>query len=196
MFLSRFGNLIVEDEPVYKSELTGGLGYTAGFYSQIADSTSITDTTTESSLIGSGIGTLSVPANTFKQGNAYIVKMAGRLSTPNLDTITFRVKSGSVILGTTGAITLRLATNTPFDMHIHFVIRNEGVSGVATILTHFLFSYEEDASDTFESHAFININNTTFDTTISNTLDITAQWGQQDVQDIIYSQAMNLNKIF
>ena len=37
-----------------------------GLYSQIANSTPITATTSELSLIGTGIGTLSVPENGFK----------------------------------------------------------------------------------------------------------------------------------
>ena len=54
-YLSRFGNMTVVDEPVYKSELFSGLGYMAGFYSQTADSTTITNTTTETTLARLGL---------------------------------------------------------------------------------------------------------------------------------------------
>ncbi len=195
-FLSRFGNMVVVDEPVYKSELTGGLGYMAGFYSQIADSTTITNTTTETSLIGSGIGSLSVPANTFLQGNAYTLKMGGFISCNNADQITIRIKSGSVILGTTNLITLSKATNQIWQVDANFIIRQIGTIGVASIKTHFVFSFEDDSSDSFISHSADVTNNTTFDTTTINALNVTAQWGTASVSDSIYTTFLNLNKIF
>ena len=195
-FLSRFGNMSVVDEPVYKSELVGGLGYVAGFFSQTTDSVVITNTTTETTLIDGGVGTLSVPANTFLKGNAYSVRIGGIINCQNGDTITLKTKSGSTILGTTGLITLKQATNKVWQMDINFVIREIGISGVASIKTHFFFSYEEDSSDKISTQAYDVLNNTTFDTTILNTLDITAQWGTAKIQDQIYSTIFNLNKVF
>lgn len=190
--------MTVVDEPVYKSELFSGLGYMAGFYSQTADSTTITNTTTETTLIGSGVGSLSVPANTFKVGNAYLVKIGGIISSQNADLIRFKVKanSGTITLADTGNITLKSSTTKVWQLEIQFVIRAIGADTVASIKTHFVFSYEEDSSDNFESHAYDVLNNTTFDTTIQNTLDITATWGQAKTQDSIYSTVCNLNKIF
>lgn len=190
--------MTVVDEPVYKSELFGGLGYVAGFFSQTSDSPIITNTTTESTLIGSGVGTLSVPANTFKVGNSYIAKIGGIMSSQNGDLIRFKVKAdtGTIILADTGNITLKTSTNKVWQLEIQFVIRAIGADTVASIKSHFVFSYEENASDNFESHAFDVINNTTFDTTIENTLDITVTWGQTKVGDSIKSTVFNLNKIF
>lgn len=190
--------MTVVDEPVYKSELFSGLGYMASFYSQTADSTTITNTTTETTLIGSGVGSLSVPANTFKVGNAYLVKIGGVISSQNGDLIRFKVKanSGTIILADTGNITLKSATTKVWQLEIQFVIRTIGADTVASIKTHFVFSYEEDSSDKFDSQAFDVLNNTTFDTTIQNTLDITATWGQAKTQDSIYSTVCNFNKIF
>lgn len=197
-FLSRFANMTVVDEPVYKSELFGGLGYVAGFYSQTSDSATITNTTTESTLIGAGVGQLSVPANTFQVGNAYLVKIGGIISSPNGDLVRFRIKAngGTTVLADTGNITLKNATNKVWQLEIQFVIRAIGAAGAASIKTHFVFSYEEDSSDKFDSQAFDVLNNTTFNTTILNTLDITAQWGQLSASDSIYSTVLNLNKIF
>ncbi len=197
-YLSRFGNMTVVDEPVYKSELFSGLGYMTGFYSQTADSTTITNTTTETTLIGSGVGSLSVPANTFKVGNAYVVKIGGIISCQNADLIRFKLKanSGTIILADTGDITMKQTISKIWQMEIQFVIRAVGADTVASIKTHFTFSYEEDSADKFEEHAFDVLNNTTFDTTIQNTLDITATWGQAKVQDSIHSTVFNLNKIF
>lgn len=197
-FSSRFPNLKVVDEPVYKSELVAGLGYMSAFYSQTSNSTTITNSTTETTIIGNGIGELSVPANTFLKGNAYIAKIGGIISSENGDLISFKVKAngGTVILADTGNITLKASTNKVWQLEIQFVIREIGTTGVASIKTHFVFSYEEDSSNKFDSQAFDVLNTTTFNTTILNTLDITTQWGQAKSADSIYSTVMNLNKIF
>lgn len=195
-YLSRFGNMTVVDEPVYKSELFSGLGYMTGFYSQTADSTTITNTTTETTLIGSGVGSLSVPANTFKVGNAYIVRMGGVLNSQNNTPIEIKLKSGSIILGTTGLISLNASTTNIWQMDITFVIRAIGIAGVANIKSHFIFSYEENSNDKFSSKGIDTNNNTTFDTTILNTLDITATWGVASPINQIHSTVLNLNKMF
>ena len=195
-FLSRFGNMTVVDEPVYKSELFSGLGYMAGFYSQTADSPIVTNTTTETSIIGAGVGTLFVPANTFQVGNSYIVRMGGIINCVNNAPITINLKSGSTILGTTGLISLNASTTNIWQMDVTFVIRAIGGAGVADLKTHFVFSYEENSNDKFSSKAVDTDNNTTFDTTISNILDITVTWGSASVLNQINSTVFNLNKMF
>lgn len=172
------------------------LGSTAGLFSQIADSTPITNTTTAASVIGTGVGSLSVPANSFLVGNAYTVKVGGIISTLVNHKITFFLKSGATTLANTGLITLSAATNSIWQLEVTFVIHALGVAGVADLKSHFLFSYEENASDKFEGHAFDINNNATFDTTILNTLDIDAKWNQTSASDSIYSTVLNLNKIY
>jgi hypothetical protein len=188
--------MTVVDEPVYKSELFFGLGYMAGFYSQIQNSPTITNTTTETSLIGVGVGTLAVPANTLQVGNAFIVRMGGFLSALNNEPITINLKSNGSILATTGVISLNTTTNLIWQMDITFVVRGVGSAGAASLENHFVFSYEENANDKFTSHAVDVVNNTTFDTGILNTLEITATWGNAIVGNSIYSTVFNLNKMY
>jgi hypothetical protein len=47
-----------------------------------------------------------------------------------------------------------------------------------------------------EGFAFNQVNNTTFNTTISNTLDITVQWGAANAANSIYSDIFILNKTY
>ncbi len=49
---------------------------------------------------------------------------------------------------------------------------------------------------TVEGFSFNSINNTTFDTTINNTLDVTVQWGSNNAGNSIYSDIFVLNKIY
>jgi hypothetical protein len=48
----------------------------------------------------------------------------------------------------------------------------------------------------FEGVDFLFINNTTFDTTITNTLDITGEWGTASTGNSIATEIFVLNKIY
>lgn len=167
-----------------------------GLYAQTANSTPITATTSERSLIDGGVGTLSLPANAFSIGDSFLASMTGIISSANNETIRIKVKSGSVILGDSGLITLPQTTVKHFDLRIVFTIRQIGAAGTASIAVAGEFTYSKDASNAFEGSDFSTINTTTFDTTTSNTLDITAQWGSTNAANIIYSEIFILNKTY
>ena len=167
-----------------------------GLFAQTANSTPITGTTTETTLIDGGVGALTVPANFFKVGDSFSVTMGGHISSVNNDDLQIRVKSGSVVLGDTGLINMPQCTDKHWNLEIRFTIRTIGAAGVASIASFGQFTYSKDASDTFEGEDYSTINNTTFDTTISNTLDITAQWSSNDAGNNIYSESFILTKIY
>lgn len=172
------------------------LGYTRGLFAQTANSTPITNTTTETSLIDGGVGSLSVPANSFKVGDSFHAKLIGHISCNSSATIELRVKSGSILLADTGVIALDTTTNKHWEINVYFTIRALGAAGVASIASGGIFSYTKNSGLNFEGANFSIVNNTTFDTTISNTLDITAQWGAANAADIIYSETFILTKIY
>lgn len=165
-------------------------------FAQIEDSTPITNTTVENSLIGHGVGSLIVPAYSFNIGDSFMGSMAGHIDSLNNEYIRIKVKSGSVILGDTGSIKLGQCTNQHWDLQLRFTIRTLGGPGVASIASFGQFTYSKDASNTFEGIDFSTINNTTFDTRINNTLNVTAQWGTASISNNIYSETFILNKIY
>lgn len=167
-----------------------------GLYSQTQSSTPVTGTTVESSLIGTGLGTLSVPANSFFLGESFSAKLGGHISCVGTATIQIRVKSGSVLLGDTGVIALDTTTNKHWDIELFFTIRNTGVAGLASICSYGLFGYIKNSGINYEAANFVLINNTTFDTTILNTLNVTAQWNTNNAGNSIYSDIFVLNKIY
>ena len=187
---------------VYYNTSTGlltygqGSGLSPGLYSQTADSIPITNTTVETTLIDGGVGSLSVPANGFQVGSSFIAYFSGKISCVNNTEIEIRCKSGAITLADTGLITLASATNKSWELYINFTIRSIGSAGVAAVATSGRFSYNKDASNSPESIGFYNLNNTTFNTTIVNTLDVTAQWDTADPLDSIYTDMFNLYRIF
>jgi hypothetical protein len=167
-----------------------------GLYAQTSNSTIITATTTETTLIGPGVGTLSVPANGFFVGGSFRADFGGVLSTGNNQTIRIRVKAGSVILLDSGVQTISNVANDIWNMSLNFTIRQTGIAGVASIVSLGGFHYTKTVNGTIEGFSFNTVNATTFNTTIPNTLDVTAQFGSNSANNSIYSDIFVLNKIY
>lgn len=167
-----------------------------GLFAQTSNSPTLTGTTAEGTLIDGGVGTLSVPANGFNVGDSFRAEFGGLISSKNNDTIRIRVKAGSIILADSGPFTMPSITNQVWLMSINFTIRSLGGPGVSSIVTLGNLHVLKLASGTQEGFGFNSINNTTFDTTISNTLNVTAQFSSSSGLNSIYSDIFVLNKIY
>lgn len=167
-----------------------------GLFSQTGNSVVVSGTTTESSLIDGGAGTLSVPANGFSIGDSFRGDFGGILNVGNNQTIRIRLKTGSVELADSGIQPITNITNDVWSLSVNFTIRQIGAAGVASIVTLGAFHYTKTNNGTVEGFSFNTVNNTTFDTTINNTLDVTVQWGSTSVDNSIYSDIFVLNKIY
>jgi hypothetical protein len=170
---------------------------TGGLFAQTANSTIITNTDVESSLINGGVGSLSVPANFFKAGDSFRVVMAGVVNANNNQNITIRVKAGSIILLDSNLQNLGSSIiNDVWSLNIDFTIRTIGGPGVASIVTLGSFHYTKTNNASVQGFGFNSINNTTFNTTIPNALNVTAQWQTASTGNNIYSDIFILNKTY
>lgn len=167
-----------------------------GLFAQTANSTTITATTSELTLIDGGVGTLQVPANGFSVGDSFRVEMGGVMSAHNNDTIRIRLKTGSVDLGDSGPLTMPQIANQVWALSVTFTIRAIGTTGVASIVSLAQFHILKKASGTQQGFAWNTVNNTTFNTTVSNTLNITAQFSSTNANNSIYSDIFTLSKTY
>ena len=166
-----------------------------GLFAQTGNSTTHTGTSF-GTLIDGGVGSLTVPANGFSVGDSFRVEMSGLLSAQNNNTITIRLKSNAVILADSPAFTLPQITNQVFMLSVNFTIRAIGAAGVASIATIAQLHILKAASGTQEGFAWNVVNNTTFNTTITNLLDIQAKFSSSSANNSIYSDIFILNKIY
>ena len=168
-----------------------------GLFAQTANSTIVTNTTTESTLIGTGVGTLSVPANGFAVGDSFRAVFGGVMNAGNNETIRIKLKSGSVILLDSGLQnTGSSVVDDVWSLNVDFTIRQIGTAGVASIVSLGSFHYTKTNNASVQGFGFNVVNNTTFNTTISNTLDVTVQWGSASTGNNIYSDIFILNKTY
>jgi hypothetical protein len=165
-------------------------------YTGTSNGTLITATTAQISLLPlSFVGTLSIPANMFKKGDAYHFVMAGTFGAQNNDTLTLRgIINGNPYLNQ--VIPLTGVSGQHFEIEIDYVIREIGGVGVASIALNWDFTYSDNAtSRNFYGDRLTITNNTTFNTTIINTWDITAQFNSANANNSIQTLLTYMSKI-
>lgn len=177
--------------------VNGGVVVNYGLFAQTTDSVPVTATAVESSLIGVGVGTLRVPANSFSIGDSFDASLDGVISAVGTATFRIRVKTlTGVILTDTGVINMDATTLKSWTLELQFTIRKLGTTGVASISSGGLFSYIKNSGTNFEGFVLSTLNTTTFDTTIDNTLVVTAQWNTNNAGNSIFSRNFVLHKVY
>jgi len=176
-------------------EQTGSfINTTYGLFNQTGSFSGASGSIEEVTMIGGGVGTLSVPSNGFKQGDAYQATFSGTCLFHNGDTLRIRVKADETILADTGVMILTRADDERWNLTVDFSIHQIGTAGTASIVSTGIFQYTQHASDAFSGRNFGTVNNTTFDSTTPNTLEITAQFDHAD--NIITTDIFTLRKTF
>jgi len=170
--------------------------YNYGVFAQTALSSIVTYATGEQSIVGTGVGSLSVPANTFKVGDSFAVKMCGPISCSNNQDLRIRVRTNGILLIDTGVVIMPTTTNKVYDLILDFTVTKLGINGIGELFANGAFTYNKDASNSLEGVNIGLINNTTFNTEIINTLTITAEWIGTNALNAIQSQNFTLTKIF
>ena len=168
-----------------------------GLYTQTSTSTPVTNTTTETSLLDGGVGSLTVPANGFQVGDSFSGVLIGHLSCVGTATLHIRIKTASgILLADTGIMAMNATTTKHWKLDVDFTVRQIGVATVASIASGGLFAYTKNSGLNFEGVNFSIVNSLDFDTTVSNTLVITAQWNTNNAGNSIYSEIFTLSKTY
>lgn len=168
----------------------------AGMYSMVSTSSLITGTGEQDFMDGSYVGSLNVPANTFQVGDSFRLKVCGELGAHNNDTLTIRIKSGSTVLSSSSPIIMPAITLEVFELECNFTIRAVGGQMVASIITNSGFTWNKSSANIYEGQNWIAVNNSTFDTTIPNTLTLTAEFSTANASNRIQSFLAHLEKSF
>jgi len=172
-------------------------GFLSRLYTQTNSSVPVTATAVEGSLLDGGLGSLTIPANGFQVGDSFSGSIIGHLSCVGTATLQIRVKTASgILLADTGAMAMSAATSKHWKLDVNFTIRQLGAPTVASIASGGLFAYTKNSGLNFEGVNFSIINNTTFDTTIANTLVITAQWNTNNAGNSIFTEIFTLHKTY
>lgn len=173
-----------------------GVSGTYGLFAQTALGNPIVFASGEASMIGAGVGSLFVPANTFQVGDSFTAKMCGYLTCANNESIHIRVKSDGNVIANTGVFVLNITTNKFFELLLDFTVTKIGELGVGELFVNGQFSYNKNSNSAIEGTNFALIDSTDFDTTIVNDLSITAEWTTSNAANVIRSQNFVLTKVY
>ena len=195
--LSSFKPLNMNNNEINNVSSINNLTPVGGLSSSTSNSAILTASTAEQSILGlTSVGSRTAPADTFKQGDAYTATLAGNFSSNNGDNLTLRLKGGVGATTTlsTLIVPLNASTNKYFELEINFVVRQIGVATTADLAINYDFSYNQNSGGNFQGERLCEINNTNFDTTINNELEITAQFSSTSANNSIEAILGTLGK--
>ncbi len=150
-------------------------------FTQTADAT-VANTVTETTLVGTGVGSMTLPANFFAVGKTLRIKMHGYHSSTASPTIRIKVKLGSTVVLDTTAVGSKNGTNEAVEMDGVITCRTTGATG--TVYSQ--GQYHELQNPAVDA-PMLNTTATTIDTTASQVVAITAEWGTADPGNTITS---------
>jgi hypothetical protein len=117
------------------------------------------------------------------------------MTSANNAQLAIRLKEGALVVSET-IITMVTTSIEHFNIDVSFVVRSIGGPGVAKLLTVGMFMYSKSANANPEVFHFDSLEQTNFDTTIQTTLDVTAEWLTSEAENQLFTQSLNLYKIW
>ena len=152
---------------------------------------SVSDTTSETSLLGTGVGWVSsgvmqpLPASFFVPGKSLLVRVTGYITNTGTPTLRIRCKLGSTAVVDTTAFTTGAITGNGLFI-ANFILTNRSTGGSGTVFGQGVFNYATTTS-AVSSITAANTTTSTINTASTNTLDVTAQWGTASSSNTIVS---------
>lgn len=161
-------------------------------FSQTATGT-VTSTASETTTLGTGIGTATLPANFFVAGRTVRLVQKGVISTTGTPTLVMKIKLGSVVLTQTATVTLpNNMTNYSYTLEADYVCRAAGSSGTFVGEGKMLI---DNVTVPFIL-GFPGVSTVTVDTTTSQVLDLSATFGTANSSNTIGSKSCTLEALY
>ncbi len=155
------------------SSAPGGVSWAAVvgvLFTQTADVT-VGDSGAELTLLGAGVGTLTLFSDFFKVGKSIRIRMRGYVSDTGTPNFTLNIKLGNTIVLTTGTVSFSgTISNNQWFVEAIITCRSIGIGG--TVMSQGSFQEEPD-----NRAGMVNLSPVGIDTTIPLTIDATFQWG-------------------
>lgn len=141
------------------------------------------NTASEVTIIGTGVGSLTLPANFYDvAGKSLKLHASGKYSTTGTPTLQFKLKHGSVVLGNSGAVTTASGvTDKEWTLDALITCRTTGGSGTVIVQASLLVNTSGTAVERWEMVGTAQ----TVDTTATQAVDITIQWGTASASNTI-----------
>lgn len=135
---------------------------------------SVSNTVTETSLIPTGEGLLTFPANWFIPGRKIRVKLEGYITNIGNPTIRYKLKAGSAVIFDSGNVTMATISGVrKLSIDMETTCRTTGSSGQVVTTNSIIYGI----GDNTMAHSSTYPTTSNLDTTNPFTIDLTATWG-------------------
>jgi hypothetical protein len=155
-------------------------------FSQTA-SVTVANSVAETTLFGTGVGSLVIAANTMQVGSSFSGTAIGPHSATGSPTIRLRVYLNSTVILDTGIVTSGNSTNATWEFRGLVTCRTTGATG--TIMAQGFYLESAGGPNLF---GMVNSAPITIDTTINQTINFTVQWGTASVNNTITATNVNI----
>lgn len=155
------------------------------------ETVTVTGTTSETTLIGNGTGSLTIPSEAWAVGKSYRVIIHGVYSTTSSSpaNINIRLKFGSTVIATSGTIFLSSnKSNVPFTLQATITCRSTGSSGT-------IYTFGQIFRDGNTNVINNGTSASTINTTTSQTLNATVQLSENSVGNSVSAYVVILDPI-
>lgn len=172
------------DQFTYTYRIKGRNFYVPATLFTAANSVNLLNSTTETTLIANVAGSKTVTSNLPATGKTICAEGYGYVSTlASPGTITFKYKVGSVVIGSTGAVTpVGSLSNALVETKACYTYRGTGVSANVAAQG-FVKIY--DGVGGVKYYPIVNTSLVTIDTTAAGDIDFTGQWSSASVSNTI-----------
>jgi hypothetical protein len=138
----------------------------------------IANTGVETSLVGSGVGSMTLPANFLTAGKTIVVRVLGFHSSTATPTVRIKLKIQGVTVLDTGAQSTNNGTNTSIEVMAVVNCYTTGTSGTVWAQGYYL----EAGQATF---SWASTSTSTINTTLTALVDVTFQWGTASTSNTV-----------
>lgn len=146
-------------------------------------SATVSNTTTETTLVGTGNGNPTLEPGNLVVGRKIRVKAGGFYSTTGTPTLQLKVKFGTVVvLDTTAVATPAGAANKQWTLEGLITVRTNGSTG--TVIAQGMVTIASSTT-AVQSEQMVNTGTVTVDTTVATAITVTAQWGTASASNTI-----------
>lgn len=164
-----------------------------GCYAQVVNGQNENGTTAEIEISSTtGLGAMTVPANTFEVGSTYHLKIGGLMRNgSSTGDLTVRIYLNAVLISTSGLMNLPALGGTPiqWDMEVDYTVRELGSPGALAYNGKFTYSDNGIKGIGFSGPV------ATPDTTVDNRWNVSAQWASAEANNDIYVHIFYVHKI-
>lgn len=200
--ITSFTDFNMDNNDLKNVSTINGITPVGGIFAGISDSLvynpSVDGAIEKSILPTTFVGSLTVPANGFKVGDSFHLVLAGDFNSNNGDTLNIRLYGGptSTVLLANLPVPLVSSSAVSFEVECDFQLRTIGGPTVANICSNFDFTYNGGAGTNFRGERGVFQNNTTFDTTVNNSLLVTAQYSSTNANNSMKTRVSKLSKTY